>query len=78
MSDTQLTPQQLAEACADAMFSRDHASKGLGMRITRVAPGFAELTMTVRQDMVQGHGNCHYPARQQHFVTVDYLHCREP
>lgn len=48
MSDSQLTPQQLAEACADAMFSRDHASQGLGMRITHVAPGFAELTMTVR------------------------------
>lgn len=59
MSDSQLTPQQLAEACADAMFSRDHASQGLGMRITHVALGFAELTMTVRQDMVQGHGNCH-------------------
>jgi acyl-CoA thioesterase len=59
MSDSPLTPQQLAEACAEAMFSRDHASQGLGMRITRMAPGFAELSMIVRQDMVQGHGNCH-------------------
>ncbi len=38
MRDSQLNPQQLAEACAEAMFSRDHASQGLGMRITRVAP----------------------------------------
>lgn len=59
MSDPQLSPQQLAKACAEAMFSRDHASQGLGMRITAMAPGYAELTMTVRQDMVQGHGNCH-------------------
>lgn len=59
MTDSPLTPQQLAEACAEAMFTRDHASQGLGMRITRMEPGLAELTMTVRQDMVQGHGNCH-------------------
>ena len=59
MSDRELSPQQLAEACADAMFSRDNASQGLGMRIESVAPGRAVLTMTVREDMVQGHGNCH-------------------
>ena len=29
------------------------------MRITKVAPGFAELTMTVRHDMVNGHAICH-------------------
>lgn len=59
MSNAPLTPQALAEACAEAMYARDHASQGLGMRIKRIAPGFAELTMTVRQDMVQGHGHCH-------------------
>ncbi|HSH56631.1 MAG TPA: hydroxyphenylacetyl-CoA thioesterase PaaI [Halomonas sp.] len=59
MSDSELSPQQLAEACANAMFSRDGASQGLGMRIESVAPGRAVITMTVRQDMVQGHGNCH-------------------
>ncbi|MEQ5800548.1 hydroxyphenylacetyl-CoA thioesterase PaaI [Halomonas sp. H10-9-1] len=59
MSESELSPQQLAEACADAMFSRDNASQGLGMRIESVAPGRAVLTMSVREDMVQGHGNCH-------------------
>jgi acyl-CoA thioesterase len=59
MSDTELTAQQLAEACADSMFSRDKASQGLGIRIESVAPGRAVLTMTVREEMVQGHGNCH-------------------
>ena len=29
------------------------------MRIVRVAPGAAELTMTVRADMVNGHAICH-------------------
>ena len=59
MSDRELTPQQLAEACAESMFARDIASQNLGMRIESVAPGRAVLTMTVREDMVQGHGNCH-------------------
>lgn len=56
---TDLTPQQLANACAEAMFSRDQASQQLGMKIISVGPGCAELTMTVDQRMLQGHGNCH-------------------
>jgi acyl-CoA thioesterase len=51
--------QALAERVAAGMFARDAASRGLGMRITKVAPGFAELTMTVRHDMVNGHAICH-------------------
>jgi acyl-CoA thioesterase len=51
--------QALAERVAAGMFARDPASQGLGMRITKVAPGFAELTMTVRHDMVNGHAICH-------------------
>jgi len=49
----------LAERAAAAMWERDNASKGLGMRIVRVAPGHAELAMTVRKDMVNGHAICH-------------------
>jgi len=51
--------QALAQRVADAMFARDRASQGLGMRITHVGPGHAELTMTVRGDMVNGHAICH-------------------
>ena len=51
--------QALAERVAAAMFGRDRASQALGMRIVRVAPGEADLTMTVRSDMVNGHGICH-------------------
>ena len=57
-----LTPtqaQSLAERVAEAMFGRDRASQGLGMRIVRVAPGYAEMAMTVRPDMVNGHAICH-------------------
>jgi acyl-CoA thioesterase len=52
-------PQALAEACARAMWGRDRASSGLGMAIERVAPGQSVLVMTVRPDMVNGHGMCH-------------------
>jgi len=51
--------QALAERVAAAMFARDRASQALGMRILRVAPGAAYLSMTVRGDMVNGHAICH-------------------
>ena len=49
----------LARACADAMWAQDKASQALGMEIIDVGPGRAVLTMTVRADMVNGHGICH-------------------
>ena len=49
----------LATRVADAMFARDRASRALGMRIVRIGPGHAELAMTVRNDMVNGHALCH-------------------
>ena len=51
--------QALAERVAAAMWARDGASMGLGMRIVRVGPGRAELAMTVRFDMLNGHAICH-------------------
>ncbi|MCY1499116.1 Acyl-coenzyme A thioesterase PaaI [compost metagenome] len=49
----------LASACANAMFERDQASQRMGMRLLAVAPGSAQLGMSVREDMIQGHGTCH-------------------
>ena len=54
-----MTEHDVAERAAAAMWERDRASKGLGMRIVRIAPGHAELAMTVRSDMVNGHAICH-------------------
>ena len=51
--------QTLAQAAADAMWSRDNAAQALGMAIVQVTPGSAQLTMTVRRDMVNGHNICH-------------------
>lgn len=62
MTEHHLSPaeaQALAEATATAMFSRDRAAQALGMKIVRVQPGAALLTMTVRGDMVNGHHICH-------------------
>jgi len=56
---TETAAQQLAERVAASMFASDRASQALGMRIDSVAPGCAELTMTVRDDMLNGHAICH-------------------
>ncbi|QXH33530.1 hydroxyphenylacetyl-CoA thioesterase PaaI [Pseudomonas muyukensis] len=53
------SPQALAQACAQAMFARDAASQGLGIELLAAGPGSARLGMTVRADMIQGHGTCH-------------------
>jgi acyl-CoA thioesterase len=53
------TPEQTARRSADAMWAGDAASQALGMRIVDVGPGTATLQMTVREDMVNGHGIGH-------------------
>jgi acyl-CoA thioesterase len=41
------------------MWAEDTASAGLGMRLVAVGEGTARLEMTVREDMVNGHGIAH-------------------
>ena len=41
------------------MYASDAASRHLGIEIGGVEPGRATATMTVREDMVNGHGICH-------------------
>jgi len=52
-------PQALAEAAGAAMFERDPASRGLGMTLDAIRPGYARMSMRVRGDMLNGHGSCH-------------------
>ena len=54
-----LSPDDLACACADAMWKDDDASSGLGMTIVDIGAGRATLTMTVRPDMVNGQRIAH-------------------
>ena len=49
----------LAAQCADAMWAEDGASQAMGMQIVSVREGCAVLSMTVRENMVNGHGMCH-------------------
>ncbi len=49
----------LARRCAAAMWADDQASRRLGMQLLDIAPGRSTLSMTVRDDMVNGHGSCH-------------------
>lgn len=62
MTEHKLSPaeaQTMADATAEAMYSRDRAAQALGIRIVRVQPGASLLTMEVRSDMVNGHHICH-------------------
>jgi acyl-CoA thioesterase len=53
------TPDDVARSSADAMWAGDAASKALGMEIVSVGPGTATLSMTVREDMINGWDLCH-------------------
>lgn len=55
----EMTPQQIAEASAHAMWNGDSASQRLGMHLDQIAPGAATLSMTVTDAMSNGQGNCH-------------------
>jgi acyl-CoA thioesterase len=54
-----LSPDDLARACAEAMWKDDQASQGLGMAIVDIRCGQATLSMTIRPDMVNGHNIAH-------------------
>jgi acyl-CoA thioesterase len=51
--------EEIARRSAEAMWADDTASQALGMRIVAVGPGTATLEMTIRADMVNGHGIGH-------------------
>jgi acyl-CoA thioesterase len=56
--DAALSPPD-ARAVGAHMFAADRASQGLGMTITHLGEGTATLTMTVRDDMLNGFHICH-------------------
>jgi acyl-CoA thioesterase len=54
-----LSPDDVARACAEAMWNDDDASRGLGMEIVEIKPGQATLTMIVQPHMVNGQRIAH-------------------
>ena len=57
--DTPRSAQQTAEHVRAGMLRNDRASKLLGMQVNDVQPGAATVSMTVRDDMLNGHDVCH-------------------
>jgi acyl-CoA thioesterase len=49
----------LAQACANAMWAADNASKHMGMKLEHVAAGTATMSMRVQDFMTNGHAICH-------------------
>jgi acyl-CoA thioesterase len=49
----------LAQTAVEAMFRADRASQNLGIEILDVAPGSVRIAMSVRPEMLNGHGLCH-------------------
>ena len=49
----------LARSAVLGMYRTDRASQNLGLEILDVAPGSVRISMTVRPEMVNGHGLCH-------------------
>lgn len=54
-----MTPQQVAEKSAEAMWARDDASKWLGLTLDEIGPGRAVMSMTVEKHHTNGHDICH-------------------
>lgn len=51
--------QQIAETVGRVLAERDRAARRLGIGLAAVRPDYARLTMTVGDDMADGHGVCH-------------------
>jgi acyl-CoA thioesterase len=61
-SKTESSPGDTARRAGDtvrSLYLTDRASQALGIEILEVAPGRVRIGMTVRPDMVNGHGICH-------------------
>jgi acyl-CoA thioesterase len=52
-------PHAIAIAVGRGMMAEDAASRGLGMKIDAMGPGYARLTMSVRPEMLNGFKICH-------------------
>jgi acyl-CoA thioesterase len=50
--------QRIAERVRDHMWATDRASQAMGMRVVAIGPGTCTMTMTVREDMLNGYGTC--------------------
>jgi acyl-CoA thioesterase len=59
LADLRAVPARLAEAVGERLYARDLACQRLGIHLEGIGPGHARMSMVVRSDMLNGHGNCH-------------------
>ncbi|WP_417319955.1 hydroxyphenylacetyl-CoA thioesterase PaaI [Emcibacter sp.] len=53
------SPLSFARQVADAMYKKDVAAQNMGIKLTKVRPGYAVMTMLVTEQMLNGHAICH-------------------
>jgi acyl-CoA thioesterase len=54
-----MTPKEIAEKSASALWTGDRASEWFGMELVDVDEGCATLSLTVQPHHANGHGICH-------------------
>ncbi len=59
MTSSPSPADHLARQIADVMWANDRASKSLGFQLDRIGEGQARMSMTVREEMINGHDTCH-------------------
>ncbi|MCB1747851.1 MAG: hydroxyphenylacetyl-CoA thioesterase PaaI [Gammaproteobacteria bacterium] len=59
MTDPHAPDDALATAAGDALYARDRTAHHLGIRLDAIAPGYARMSLTVQEWMLQGHDMCH-------------------
>lgn len=58
-ADTTPKEQRLAEEVGAKLFEQDVVANVLGIKLDQISPGYARMTMPVRNDMLNGLGICH-------------------
>ncbi|HEI8866269.1 hydroxyphenylacetyl-CoA thioesterase PaaI [Serratia sp. AKBS12] len=54
-----MTPRDLAQRCAEHMYQQDTCAQAMGMTLDAVDCGFAQVSMVVGPQMLNGHQTCH-------------------
>jgi acyl-CoA thioesterase len=54
-----VTPDEIARKVADAMLAREGTGPAWGVEIEAAGEGHARIAMTLRPDMLNGHGTAH-------------------
>lgn len=49
----------MADVIGRTLFAKDAASNSFGHRLLEVKPGYARVSMRVKDSMLNGHGTCH-------------------